>query len=118
MKAIPKQHLANSLISRLAQTDIALIQIQQGDYNPNNGDVVTYETPYPKKAYVSSFQMSHVAEGVVNIDDLSMLIASDGELPTAEWEVEFQGVRMKIINVFDVIILENRPVTYTLQVRK
>jgi len=109
---------AKKLIDKYG-TDAYLVEVHNGTYDPISGETPTSEILHPTKVHISRFDNSLVVAGVVNMDDLKvMLYATDKvQIASMEFKLEIGGERLNIISVQDVITAQNQAIIYTLQVR-
>jgi len=113
-----RDNVAKKLIDKYGDT-ANLIEVQQGIYNPATGKTSDIEVPHPCKAYVRPFDQSLVVAGVVNMDDIQILMyAEDALFPTSDWKIEVAGVRLNIVAVMRKTTAQDTMITYELQARK
>jgi len=100
-------------------TDMKLIEVFTGMYDPIMGESPVNEITHAVKGHISRFDNSLVVSGVVNMDDLKVMLYSTDmiTLPNKEWKLEISGERLNIISVQNIITAQNEPIIYTLQVR-
>jgi len=109
---------AKKLIDKYG-TDMILVEVQPSIYDPTSGEAPSREILHQVRGHISRFDSSLIVGGVVNMDDLKVILyATDAiPLPTPEWELEIGGERLSVISVQDVTTTQNKVVIYTLQAR-
>jgi len=109
---------AKKLIDKYG-TDMMLIEVQTGVYDPISGESSDMEIAHAAKGHISRFDNSLVVSGVVNMDDLKVMLYSTDMIPfpNKEWKLEISGERLSIISVQNIITAQNKAIIYTLQAR-
>jgi len=95
---------------------ITLVEIIQGDYNPDTGLVDETEIDHIVRGVISSYNTSDILPESVNVDDLMVMVyANDYDLDKS-WNVRYNN---KVWNIIAVSRLSTQDETiyYKLQIR-
>lgn len=85
------KRLATKLIGKYGQ-ELVLIDYVKGDYDPATGQYAKTPVEYPHFGYISNYQTTELASGLVGTADLKCLV--DSKYPiTKLWGVAFGGQR-------------------------
>ena len=107
--------LADRLITKWGM-DITMVETVKGDFNPDTGKYDTTDTLHTIKGHIEPYKSSDVVPGVINIDDLRILVYAADYQVTKDWEVLFDNKKHRIINVSRTVT-QNKKVVYELQCR-
>lgn len=106
---------AKKLIDKYGDT-ITIIDRTQTAYNPNTGEYDSVEVDTPTKGVVSNFDTSEIVEGVINIDDIQVLLYAPYITP--EFDFYYNGERYNVINILQRISVQDGAIIYKVQGRK
>ena len=107
--------VAKDLLKTYAD-DIEIIQVTQGAYNPSTGESPKTEVITPSKGFAEFYATNQLIQGVINIDDVRMIIETDIVI-TKQDIIQYRGSRYEVIN-YDETRTQNTTIIYTLQIRK
>ena len=85
-------------------------------YDPNTGEYEKNEVFYPTKGVVSNFDTSDIVEGVIDIDDIQVLLYAPYVTP--EYDFIYNGDRYNVITILQRISVQDSAVIYKVQGRK
>ena len=96
--------------------DLILHEAVPGEYDPATGKNATTFIEHKIKGHVEPYRSSEIIEGVINIDDLKILIYADNWSLSKDWYLSAYNEAFEIVN-WTAIMTQNAPITMELQCR-
>ncbi len=113
MKAVSKR-----MIDKYG-SDVILVEVSQGAYNPDTGKADEVTTPHMTKAHISQFDQSLIVAGVVDIKDMKLTLYTETSIiPDSSWHLLIGGVKHEIISIQNIITAQDNIIIYDIQARK
>lgn len=109
------RNVAHRLIDKYG-TDIVLYEAVPGAYDPSTGKNGISYKPHNVKAHIAPYQSSEIVQGVIDINDIKILIYADNWELTKDWLIGSPTQTFDIIN-WNSVIAQNAPITIEIQAR-
>lgn len=97
-------------------SDIKVTQVLSSNYLPSTGKYQEGYATQAKKGHITSINNALIASGVANFDDISIKLVAPFIDKT--YRIEYDGDVYNVVNVLKKIVVQNKPIIYTVQCRK
>ena len=107
--------VADKLITKYGM-DLILHEAVPGVFDPNTGKNTTTFIDHPIKGHVEPYSSSEIVPGVINIDDIKILIYADHWSLSKDWYLSISDEAFEIVN-WTAVLTQNAAITMEIQCR-